>query len=101
MVLPFPFTDLSGRKRRPALVLEQLEGDDVILCQITSKATSDKYAIALRLRDFESGGLKGDSNIRINRLFTADSRIISYRAGTVTRSKLEEVLKGVRTLFGD
>jgi len=36
VVIPFPFSDLSQAKRRPALVLAELEGNDRILCQITS-----------------------------------------------------------------
>jgi mRNA interferase MazF len=36
VVIPFPFSDLSGSKCRPAFVLADLEGDDVVLCQITS-----------------------------------------------------------------
>ena len=31
VVIPFPFSDLSGSKRRPALVLADLSGDDLIL----------------------------------------------------------------------
>ena len=34
VVLPFPFSDLSAAKRRPALVLADLQGQDIILCQI-------------------------------------------------------------------
>jgi len=37
VVLPFPFSDLSAVKRRPALVVAALTGEDVILCQITSR----------------------------------------------------------------
>lgn len=37
VVVPFPFSDLTQAKRRPALVITALEGDDVILCQITSQ----------------------------------------------------------------
>jgi len=40
-----PFSDLTYSKRRPALVISALEGDDLILCQITSKTVKDKYAI--------------------------------------------------------
>ena len=47
VVIPFPFSDLSGRKKRPALVISNLEGYDLILCQITSKNIKDKYAIDL------------------------------------------------------
>ena len=46
-VLSFPFSDLSGKKRRPAIVLADLDGSDSILCQITSTARTDKYAVPL------------------------------------------------------
>lgn len=36
VVVPFPFSDLTKAKRQPALVIADLEGDDLILCQITS-----------------------------------------------------------------
>ena len=52
VVVPFPFSDLTQAKRRPALVLAELEGDDLILCQITSRALSDSYAISLTDADF-------------------------------------------------
>jgi len=45
VVIPFPFSDLTQTKRRPALVISALEGDDVILCQITSRTIRDNYAI--------------------------------------------------------
>ena len=57
VVVPFPFSDLTQSKRRPALVITPLEGNDVILCQITSKAIKDKYSIALEDNDFEKGSL--------------------------------------------
>lgn len=47
VVLPFPFSDLSASKRLPALVLADLQGDDVILCQITSQFNRDQYAVEL------------------------------------------------------
>jgi mRNA interferase MazF len=41
VVLLFPFSDLSGAKRRPALVIADWGGADVMLCQITSKQKKD------------------------------------------------------------
>jgi mRNA interferase MazF len=66
VVVPFPFSDLTQAKRRPALIVASLAGDDVILCQITSQSVRDQYSIALRSADFESGSLQKDSNIRPN-----------------------------------
>lgn len=95
VVIPFPFSDLSQSKRRPALVVAHLEGNDVILCQITSKTVKDSYAISIEEADFESGSLKQAGNIRPNRLFTADNRIILYRVGIVSRDKLAQVVEKV------
>ncbi|HNX40125.1 MAG TPA: type II toxin-antitoxin system PemK/MazF family toxin [Methanothrix sp.] len=76
VVLPFPFSDLTKAKRRPALVLAELDGDDRILCQITSRQSGDRHAVLINEFDFQEGSLNRTSNIRPNRIFTADSNII-------------------------
>ncbi|MCF0061247.1 type II toxin-antitoxin system PemK/MazF family toxin [Dyadobacter chenwenxiniae] len=83
VVIPFPFSDLSGSKRRPALVIADLDGSDILLCQITSQNSKDKHAIPLILKDFVSGSLPIDSYIRPARIFTADKSIIVRKAGMV------------------
>ena len=95
VVIPFPFSDLSNSKRRPALVLAPLEGDDAILCQITSRNIKDIYAIAIDGADFQSGELRQASNIRPNRLFTADVHIILYRIGSIKQEKMNQVINKV------
>lgn len=57
VVIPFPFSDLSASKNRPALVLADLSGNDVILCQITSQHKKDTLAITLTPSDLKSGAL--------------------------------------------
>jgi len=95
VVVLFPFSDLSQAKRRPALVLAELEGDDRILCQITSRSLRDQYVIQLNDENFAEGGLKQKSNIRPNRIFTADIHIILYQVGHLETDKLDEVIKKV------
>jgi mRNA interferase MazF len=73
-------------------VIAVLQGDDVILSQITSQAMADEYSVQLENADFDSGGLNLSSRIRPNRLFTADSAIIVYRAGRISEQKLNEVV---------
>ena len=99
VVVPFPFSDLTQAKRRPALVLAGLEGDDLILCQITSRTVSDGYAVSLSDADFREGGLKLESNIRPNRIFTADNAIVLYRVGSVVPTKLTEVVDRVVSIL--
>ena len=101
VVIPFPFSDLSQSKRRPALVVAPLEGDDVILCQLTSRTVKDSYAISVDDADFASGNLKQAGNIRPNRLFTADTHIILYRVGSLKKEKLAEVIKRLVGIIED
>jgi len=95
VVIPFPFSDLTETKRRPALILTVLDGNDIILCQITSQSVKDKYAVQINDADFETSSLKQISNVRPNRIFTADSKIVLYKIGNLQSSKLNEVIDKV------
>ncbi len=99
VVIPFPFSDLTQAKRRPALVLSVLSGNDLILCQITSQKVRDMYAVTLLNEDFNSGSLNRISNIRPNRLFTADTNIVLYKVGNLKSNKVDEVLRILINLF--
>ena len=95
IVVPFPFSDLSGEKKRPAMVVTELDGDDIILCQITSQQISDRYSIQLGDQDFDEGTLKKSSNLRPNRIFTADKQIILYKVGTLKKQKIDQIIQKI------
>ena len=95
VVIPFPFSDLPGNKKRPALVLTDLPGNDIILCQITSQKSGDPNALMVTTTDFLTGGLQITSYIRPARIFTADKGIIVRKTGTVNSlvsSKVSQIL---------
>ena len=100
IVIPFPFSDLSDSKRRPALVLADLPGNDIILCQITSKHGKDNYSIPLTENDFLTGSLPVLSNIRPTRIFTADKTIIIRKAGSIKPELKNQVLKALANILG-
>ncbi|MEI6389432.1 MAG: type II toxin-antitoxin system PemK/MazF family toxin [Spirochaetota bacterium] len=91
VVIPFPFSDLSATKRRPALVLAILGKEDVLLCQITSRNRLDSTAIELRVQDFSSGGLSVSSFVRCGKLFAASTRIIEKRVGVLHPAALAAI----------
>lgn len=96
VILLFPFSDLSSSRRRPAVVVAKLSGDDLILTQITSSAIrSDEYAVILEASDFKQGQLPVSSLIRPNKLFTADKSIISSKVGTLNEDKVKEVQEAI------
>ena len=92
VIIPFPYSNLSQSKRRPALVLAEAGRGDFLLCQITSKKYGDLHALSLKESDFLSGGIKRDSFIRGAKLFTANEALILGVAGHLTHSKLSEVI---------
>lgn len=92
IIVDFPFADLSDVKKRPALVISQLNRDDAIVCQITTQNSSDGYSIALTTDDFVTGRLNHPSNIRPNRLFTVDTNIVDRVVGRINQAKIDEVL---------
>ncbi len=95
VVVPFPFSDLSQSKRRPALIISNLQGNDLILVQITSQKKKDIYAISLNDTDFQTGKLNKKSYIRPNRIFTAEQNIILYKIGQIKQEKLNEVINKI------
>ena len=99
VVIPFPRTD-SG-KRRPALVIADLPGADLILCQITSRGHWDSFAVPLDKSDCERGEIDQPCFVRPQRLFTVEQHVILGSIGKVTAEKFDEVFKRVRGLFVD
>lgn len=99
VVVPFPQTNLQPGKRRPALVVADLPGDDLILCQITSRAHPDPFSVLISHEDFQQGQLSVDSYARANRLFTVEQSVILYSAAMVKPAKLQEIRGVIRQLF--
>ena len=92
VVIPFPHADGSGGKRRPALVIADLPGADLILCQITSRGHWDAFAVPLDKSDCERGEVDQPCFIRSQRLFTVEQHVILHSVGKVTA---REIRRGV------
>jgi len=99
IVIPFPFSNLSAAKRRPALVLANLTGDDILLCQITSHYSDEKHVIELKTTDFETGSLPVNSYIRPTRIFTADKNIILKTVGTASSEILNKTIDHIISIL--
>ena len=76
-----------------------VKGDDIILCQITSQQTKDKYAIAIKDSDFKTGKLPAPSNIRPNRIFTADKNIIIRKAASINEGAINGVIQKIISIL--
>lgn len=95
VLVPFPFSDLSQSKKRPALVVAYAGREDWVCLQITSQRYDDQSAIELFDHHFANGSLQRESFIRPNKLFTAHVSLFLRTIARVRSNKLDEVKEAV------
>ena len=99
ILLPFPFSDLSANKLRPALLLASAGKGDWVLCQITSNPYADASAIELGEQDFAEGGLQRVSYARASKLFTASESLFQRTVGQLGATRHAQVVRVVVDLI--
>ncbi len=99
VLVPFPFSDLSQSKLRPAVVLADAGKGDFVLCQITSKAYADARAVELTDASFSTGSLRVVSYARPGKLFTANKSLLVSQVGELTEDALEQIVDAVVELL--
>lgn len=92
IIMPFPFSDLSGTKLRPALVLADAGRDDWLLCQITSNPYNDPSAIRFTSVDLTQGTLSAVSFARPLKLFTANKSLMVKRIALLKNEIFRTIL---------
>ena len=97
VLVPFPFTDLSATKNRPALVLVS-EDEDVTLAFITTR----KHWLKdwdLFLEPSKNNGLKEESIVRLSKITTLEKRLVLGRLGTISKVKMASLNDNLKLLF--
>lgn len=99
VVLPFPFSDLSQKKLRPALLLAEAGRGDWLACQITSNPYADAHAITLAESEFIEGGLQRVSYLRPGKLFTCHESLPVNTVGLLNKTALQQARTAVIQLI--
>src|SRR5450830_508127 len=99
ILLPFPFSDLTASKLRPALVLANAGKGDWVLCQITSNPYSDPSAVVITDADFEQGSLQRVSYARASKLFTANENLFQRASGQLKPDCHAQVMRVIVDLL--
>src|SRR3989338_1162616 len=105
ILTPFPFTDLSGNKVRPALVLgAQDGGDDITVCFISSTVSQKVHKfdvlVDLKDKDFAKTGLKLKSIIKVSKIATLDKAVVLGKIGDLDSASFKKVKKILKIYFG-
>ena len=101
VLIPFPFTDQSGSKKRPALVISGSKMNntaDVILVQITKVQHSDNYSISLTAKDLTLP-LRFVSEIRCNKILVAEQSLIVHQISRVSQAIIDQVINKINDIF--
>ena len=95
VLVPFPFSDLSRSKLRPAVVLAGVGQGDWILCQITSKSYGDAQAVELDDTSFAVGSLRVQSYARPGKIFTANHSLMLAKIGDLKPAIFKQIIEKV------
>ena len=95
ILVPFPFSDLSQSKLRPAVVLADAGRGDWVLCQVTSNPYGDPSAISITDECFTQGSLRISSFARPGKLFTASSSLMLSEVGILKANVARQIIKAI------
>lgn len=91
ILIPFPYSDLTGAKKRPAMIISNLNlnGEDKICCLVTSNNPLE--GILISKNSFSDGNLPFKSWIKPHRIFSIDERIIIKKLAEVKKEFCEKI----------
>lgn len=93
--IPFPFSDASTIKRRPAVIIAESDSNNILVCPITSKSGRD-YEITLEDQDFRVGKLDlSPCYIRPNIIATLSKSNVIRQIGKLKDEKLNELISRI------
>lgn len=95
ILINFPFSDLTGAKVRPALVISNNEYNqqnlDALVLAITSNLSDNKYKVFVDSQDLENGNLPLKSAIRVDKPFCILQKKVLKIQAKIKLAKLDEV----------
>ena|SRR3989338_8838382 len=106
ILVPFPFTDLTSTKLRPALIISKTDkkSGDIITCFITSRMKEKlgitEYLFRATHKNFIQSGLKVDSIIRFNKIATLSKKLILGELGSIPTKSLQKLKNHFLSSFG-
>ena len=106
VLIPFPFTDLSSSKVRPALIISKTRKntEDMIVCFISSKRpkklTNGEYLLKTSDQYFAQSGLKADSVFRFDKIATLNKKLALGEIGSLHQKTLHSLKKTFLEVFG-
>lgn len=101
VLVPFPFTDLSAKKVRPAIIVSKRHpADDIVLCFISSRRQARLFPMDVAVTAGRPTGLKVDSIVKCDKIATLSKKIIFGELGRVDPHVQKVIDTKLRLLLG-
>ena len=104
VLVRFPFTDLSGAKQRPAVVLSskahQRAGRDLVAAAVSGQRVEHPRPFDHVVEDWQGAGLLMPSLVRCGKLVTLERSAVRRPLGRLASGELEAVRKLVGEVLG-
>lgn len=97
VLLSFPFTDTTGARRRPALVLLDTGDADILVARVTSQIVRTVFDV--ELVEWQQAGLLLPSVVRVHKMATLEKRLVERRLGTLTSNDWIQVRARIQQLW--
>ncbi len=95
VLLPYPFSDLEGKKVRPALIVSNdifnKKSDDCVMVPMTSVIKDEPYSIIIYQENLSSGKLLKTSRVRADKIFNAEKGLIIMKIGIVNDKTFDKI----------
>jgi len=92
ILVPFPFSDLSYSKKRPALVLADIHERDELICMMLTSALSIDHKVDISIKDIDLAGLPKPTVARISRLFTLKQSLVIKKLGIIENEEYGDIV---------
>jgi mRNA interferase MazF len=96
LLVPFPFSDQSGKKVRPIIVISNNEfntsSEDIIVVGVTSNISKDKYTINLTNVHLDEGRLLTNCCIKVENILKIDKELVIKKIGKINKETLKEII---------
>ena len=103
LLVPFPFSDQSGNKVRPVMVVSNKEfnehSDDILVIGITSNISRGKYTLSLSSNDLEEGKLYSKCCIKAENILKIEKNLVVKKIGKIKETKLESTITAINQII--
>ena len=103
LLVPFPFSDQSGRKVRPVVVISNNDfnknSDDILIVGVTSNLSKEKYSINLANKDLEQGKLITPCCIKSENILKIEKELIIKKIGKIKKDTLKKTLTKISEIL--